>query len=123
MKKYLLILFVLSLVLSACSSSAPADELVQDVVEPPTQPAMGEPIQFEKNVEVILSNETDIISVFYLGPDQFGKEQWTCVSISNQNCAERHGEDADMVFYLEAKKIGETSGNSAQFAVEWEVVK
>lgn len=119
----LFLALILAIVLAACGTAPIADKVIKDVVDPQPIPIMGDPISFQLGETVNLTNGADIIAVTFVRKDENGLYQWTCVSVSDQDCAERHGGDSDMLFYLDFGMIGKTTENSAAFAEEWEVVR
>lgn len=109
-----------ALVLAACGGTPIADKVIKEVVDPPSLPAMGDSIPLAVGQPVEITDGSATLTLEYQGKNETGQSQWTCVDEKGESCAERHGNEPEMVFYFDFKKVGETVEGSFKLAEGWE---
>lgn len=122
MKTRLFALAILAALLLAGCGGKTFDQQVGEAIIPPTLPAMGEPIPLAVSQQAEITDGSVTLTIENLGEDD-GKFQWTCLDEQGKSCAERHSDQADMLFYYEFKLVGATVNDSFMLVSGWEVSK
>lgn len=122
MKKKFLPRLLLVLLVAAVVVACSFDSVVGEAFVPPAPPVLGESITFTEGEIVNLTNGDDIVSIRYVGIDEYGQHRWECRSMEQDIDCDQHHETWDD-FFLGYEKVGETTGATAKFVTDWMVIK